>query len=288
MNMYKTILILFLFFSLFYATSCGLNDSLAPDAAFIELKDPVVKQPSGVGFDTHKITDIWVFVDGQIIGIFPLPAKVPIEVTGVDVEVTFLAGIRNNGFNNTPVFYPFYKSILKTFRPIPGQLVSIPLEFSYVSSAKIPINESFEIGNSFDLDIDNNINTNLVINSETSILGQKCGHAILTNSLNYIEVASAGAIRNGENNRGASYIEFDYKGDGEIAVGILKKRGNIFQVEFVLFVPGKTDWNKIYIDVTNNLSTKDYEEYRLVFGFRRTGTAVVSNLFIDNIKHIHY
>ena len=275
-------------FSIATFSSCSLLDSDKPVPFFLDLKDPTVRTPDNTGFDTHKITDVWVFADGQILGVFPLPAKVPVSVNNSDSEITILAGIRNNGMNDTPVFYPFYKSIVTKVSPEPNKTVSIPLNFQYITNAKIPVNESFETGNSFRLDFDSNPNSNIIVTNETSNLGLKSGWIALSNELKFMEIGCDVNINRGQNSRGQSYIEMDYKGEGEIAIGIAKSSFGLFRVEYVLFVPGKENWNKIYIDVTDKLSPDDYDAYRLVLGFTRTGISQVSNIYVDNIKHIHF
>jgi hypothetical protein len=279
---------IFCFIFLIAFGSCGLLDNDKPVPFFLDLKEPTVRTPDNLGFDTHKITDVWVFADGQILGVFPLPAKVPLTVNNADSEITILAGIRNNGMNDTPVFYPFYKSIVTKVSPEANKIISIPLHFQYISNAKIPVNESFETGNSFWLDFDNNSDSNIKITDQTAHLGLKSGWVTLTNELKFMEVGSANNVNIGQNSRGQSYIEMDYKGEGEIAVGIAKSSFGLIRVEYLLYVPGKENWNKIYIDVTDKLSPNDYESYRLVLGFTRTGISQISNIYVDNIKHIHF
>lgn len=269
-------------------TGCGISDNEAPIPFYLDLQSPSVKSPSDPINDTHKITEAWVFVDNQIIGLFPLPAKVPVVFSDNEVEITILAGIRNNGMNDTPVFYPFYKSIATKIKPVANELINIPLNFEYVNTAKLSINESFEDGNIFSVDLDNKPETFLGVTSDDTALGSKSGVVTLSRNLSFIEVGSAKIIRKGENARGQSYIEFDYKGDGEIAVGIAKSRSGFLNIEYFLFVPGKNDWNKIYVDVTDKLSTDDYDSYFPIIAFTKTGTSQESKLYIDNYKHVHF
>ncbi|MBK9734614.1 MAG: hypothetical protein IPO92_06465 [Saprospiraceae bacterium] len=276
--------------SIVFIGSCSLTDNEMPVPAFISITEVKVKAPKGPEFDTHKITDIWVFVDGQIIGIFPMPAdRIPLELVGNnDVELMFLAGIRNNGMNDTPVFYPFYQTIKKVISPKANQIIEMALEFEYVSTALIPLNESFEIGNQLSYDMDNNVMTYLTINNENASLGKNSGLASLTGNQTFFEVGTESAVRETQNARGSSYIEFDYKGEGEISVGIAKTRNGFTQKEYLLFVPGKSEWNKIYVDATDKLSPRDYDEYRIILGFRKTGSSAVSKIYIDNVKHVHF
>jgi hypothetical protein len=279
---------LFLIFSITFISACNLTDNDQPIPFFLDLSGPEVLFPGGLFNDTHKINEVWVFADGQILGVFPLPARVPVVSTNQDAEITILAGIRNNGMNDTPVFYPFYKAIKATVKAIPNGTQIIPLKFTYLETAKIPINESFEIDNVFTFDIDGKPETFITVNTEESTLGNNSGKVTLSNSLKFVEVASTTEILKGQNARGESYIEFDYKGEGEIAVGIAKYLNGVIKIEYFLFVPAKDDWNKIYVDVTDKLSPQDYDKYRLLIGYTRTGSSIQSKVYIDNYKHVHF
>ena len=275
-------------FLVFAAFSCNLTDNEAPIPAFIILENPGVVNPANNSADSHKITDVWVFSDGQILGVFPLPAKVPVIVGGLEQEITIFAGIRKNGMLDTPDFYPFYKPIIKRISPQANQIIAIPLDFSYNSTAKIPVNEGFESGNVFSVDFDNNPATELIITGDDASTGQRSARVALTSSISVVEVGSNIRVLGEQNARGQSYIELDYKGQGEISVGIAKIRSGIISVEYLLFVPARFTWNKIYVDVTNSLSSRDYDEYRLVFRFIKTSQNASDFVYLDNVKHIHF
>jgi hypothetical protein len=128
----------------------------------------------------------------------------------------------------------------------------------------------------------------VVASSDDFSIGQKSAKVALTSSNPVVEVASSIRVLEGQNARGQSYIELDYKGQGEISVGIAKIRSGIISVEYLLFVPARFSWNKIYVDVTNSLSSRDYDEYRLVFRFIKTSQNALDFVYLDNVKHIHF
>ncbi|HEY0262319.1 MAG TPA: hypothetical protein VGB95_04790, partial [Chitinophagales bacterium] len=59
------------------------------------------------GSASSKITDAWLYVNGEQIGVFELPAKIPVLKSG-DLRVSISAGIKDNGIANTRAAYPFY------------------------------------------------------------------------------------------------------------------------------------------------------------------------------------
>ncbi len=279
---------LFFFTLVICSFSCSLLENELPIPFYIDLKSPSVRQPVANAFDTHKINEVWVFADGQILGVFPLPAKVPVFFSGNSIEITILAGIRNNGMNETPVFYPFYKSIIATINPKENEVISIPLEFQYIANAKIPVNESFEAGSCFTIDLDGKPEPYFDISNQISSIGYKSAVITLTSSNRIMEIGCINKIKRGDNSRGQSYVELDYKGEGEIAIGIAKNINNITRIEYVIYIPGKENWNKIYVDLTDKLSSSDYDEYFIVLGANKTGNSLESKIYIDNVKHLHF
>jgi hypothetical protein len=285
MSEYKTILYIV---CLLVINSCRLTDNDKPEPFYLELKNPVVKQPFGTENDTHKMTDVWVFINGQIIGVFPLPARVPVTYDGGNAQVTILAGIRKNGMLDNPVFYPFYQAIEKTIAPKVNETITIPLDFKYVPNAKIPIFEGFETAHCFSLDIDGVASSYIGTTGQDAALGASCGKITLTTENSYVAAACATSIKKSETSKGQSYLELDYKGEGEIAVGISKLQGNTSKLDYFLYIPGKENWNKIYIDLTDKLSPQDFSEYFIVISASKKNNSQQSVLYIDNIKHIYF
>jgi hypothetical protein len=267
-------------------SGCTFLDDAAPVPMFLNLSAP--KVIGSQGMETHNITEAWVFQDNEIIGVFPIPAKVPIVSTRANAEIKILAGVKDNGMVDFPVLYPFYKEIIQTVVFTPGTELSIPLEFTYIANKKLPIDEGFEGTNIFTLDDDQNLESKLQLSNVNPSVGQSCGMVNLDGVANYIGVISSTEIKASEVSRGASYLELDYRGEGEIAVGVTKVVGNKFKNDFVLFIPGKEKWNRIYINLTQALQSKDYDSYRIVIGFRKNIQNPTAEMYVDNIKHVHF
>lgn len=268
--------------------SCGLGDSEKPVPFFLNLKSPEVTEPIQGVKGTHKITEAWVFADGQIQGLFPVPGTAALHLTSEKTEIKILAGIKNNGMNDNPVFYPFLKEVPLVLNPEANKTYDVPLNFSYSEGTKFSVNENFESSNIFTFNLDNKTGPKLVSTKEQSRTGQNSGVVVLNNSNNFVEVATETSVPKGANSRGESYVEFDYKGEGEIAVGIAKSQNGVFRVEYLLFVPAKTDWNHIYVDFTDKISPNDFDSYKMLLAFTKTGNSAESKVYIDNYKHVHF
>ncbi|MCZ2100445.1 MAG: hypothetical protein LC107_02780 [Chitinophagales bacterium] len=268
--------------------SCGLTDRDQPIPYYLDLKDVQVLEPNSNILGTHKITDIWVFADGQIQGVYPLPVKAPITWEDKASDFIILPGVRYSGMNDTPILYPFFKGIEFSLKPNQLQTYTIPLTFEYVDDCKFSINEGFEDGNIFNHYFDPNSESRLEVTDKESRTGTKSAAITLKNANVFTEIGCATQVVKGQNLRGSSFVEFDYKGEGEIAVGIAKTLGNITTIEYFLFVPARNDWNRIYVDFTDKTSPNDYDTYRIILGFTKTGYSAETTIYLDNIKHIHF
>jgi hypothetical protein len=267
--------------------SCSFFDDQAPEPMFLDLKNPTVSYPSS-GKETHNITDVWVFQDDQSIGVFPLPAKVPVFTDKDSARIKILAGIRVNGMVDVQNVYAFYDDITVPLRYEPKKTIDVPLDFKSVPNAKLPIDENFESVHTLNVDLDKNFDSKIEIDTTTASLGKRCGVVNLSNAASFVEVASSREILPSEVIGIRSYLEFDYRGEGEIAVGVAKVKGAVFKSDYVLFVPGKANWNRIYVDLQDILQAKDYDSYRILISFSKAKNAVSSKLYIDNVKHVHF
>ena len=63
------------------------------------------------GANTHKITDAWVHVDDQLIGVYELPATFPVLQKGPH-KVTVYGGIKVDGRSSARDRYPFYQRVV--------------------------------------------------------------------------------------------------------------------------------------------------------------------------------
>lgn len=270
--------------------SCGITDTFSPVPAYVKLEDPKVNTDQAQGASTHKITDAWVFQNGQIIGVYPLPAQVPLIVDEREQEILILAGIRNNGANDSPVFYPFYKSIqvIKKFEQ--SKTEKIPLEFSYIDQVKFNLIADFEQINLFGFDLDEKPSTGLVLSSDASASGQRSGKVSLDKENSFIEIATTDRILKSAGASGKSYIEMDYYGEAEIALGVIsyQESGNTGGLEYKVVLRPQTSWNKVYVEVTEFINASSLKDFRIALAFSLPPGKDAAVCYIDNIKMVRF
>ncbi|MFZ1703356.1 MAG: hypothetical protein WAT79_03365 [Saprospiraceae bacterium] len=278
------------FFLICFVFSCGLNDNLAPVPTYLILNSPKVFSVTTIENDSHKITDVWVYSDGQLQGIFPLPAKVPIIATGEESEIFILAGIRKNGIFDEPVFYPFYKAIQTKVVLEDLKEISIPLEFSYSENCIFDVNADFEVSNPLEYDLDFDGKIGLTLSSDDASLGLKSGKVELNSSNSTVEIATSETFYKNSQISGNAYIEMDYKGEAEIGIGLVtyddfNPSGSL---QYKVVVVPRAQWNKVYVDITEELSSPRLKAYKLALGLTVPLGRDSATAYIDNIKLVRF
>src|SRR4051812_12547604 len=136
-------LYLFLFFFLFLLTACK-KFKPADEAFFIRASSVSVKTTPKQGSGSHKITDLFLYVNGQFQGSYPAGNLMPIVSKGQPVTINVLAGIKNNGIGETRLVWPFYQLIQVDTFVETGKTIDRAITFEYKASATFTFIESFD------------------------------------------------------------------------------------------------------------------------------------------------
>ena len=162
----KTILIA-LFGSIFLLYYC--EDESAPAVAYLEVSELLVASKSSEGTSSEKLNTIWVEQNGQQIGAFSPPCRIPVYA-GENQLLRFIPGITLNGVNSQRNQYEMLSPIEKNWNLNEGSTrVLSPqfLTFEYNPSYDLIVVEDFDgIGLNFNKTIQSD--TNLLITSDTS------------------------------------------------------------------------------------------------------------------------
>ena len=276
---------LFIFF-----TSCTFSDKETYEPAYLLLEDPQISVRTDEGAPVNGIQDAWIIVDGKLIGVFPLPAKVPIITTGTSMQIQINAGVKENADRNISVEYPFYSPLLTNLTPEPGKSYSIPLNYQYKDETYFDFTEGFETSlHLLTFDLDGNTETRLSITNEDAVFGNKSGLVKLSKDNDDAEFTTESFISNANNKRGAVYLEFDYKSEEVIYVGTqVNTQGSEILQYKVLLLPSET-WKRAYINLTDEISSPNVVNYRPVFRvLYENKENEFSKTYIDNVKLVHF
>ena len=129
----KHIYILSLFGLAAFLSGCNIINPAEPVPSYIHIeKITLSTDPSVEGTSSSKITDAWVYVDGNLLGCFELPVTFPVIGEGVHT-ITVKGGIKVNGIAATRAPYPFFTNFVQQVTLTQKQVTAISPVVHYVS-----------------------------------------------------------------------------------------------------------------------------------------------------------
>jgi len=272
-------------------SSCSLFDNDDPVPGYLVFDNPSVTTAVNQGANTHNITDVWVF-DGQtFLGIFPLPAKVPVILNGSEKDFRVFAGVRNNGVSSNSLRYPFYQSVDFTANLAANEERVIPINFDYSENAIFDFIEGFEGNHIFleDPNTDDGAGTDIIVQSDEVLSGISSGHILFDTDTSSFERTTL-LTYDRENNSGArTFLEIDYKCDIPFLAGWITYKNNFIQRDYSVLIAPSEEWNKIYIDISEFVGQVDIDRYSVALASAITAdNPIPSSIYIDNVKLVHF
>ena len=157
-------------------TACELFDPEEEIPSYIYIEDVSLETETFEGSALDKISDVWVFVDDNLIGIWELPAEIPILSSGM-TNIKVRAGIKNNGIAASRVQYPFYLIEDVSMEITPGQVDTIHPVVEYEDDLNIFIEDFDAVGVQFD--VDNASDTTLQLTQDPLLVREGQGSAVI-------------------------------------------------------------------------------------------------------------
>jgi hypothetical protein len=280
--MQRYLLYLFLFCGFIFSVSCKKEKLKSPQASFLVVDNISLKTTFIQGTTSHKITDIWYYVDGQFKGIFPVGSVMPIVATG-SAEITLFAGIKNNGISATRTPYAFYNSVVFNQTLEAGKTYTVSPQFEYNSSAIFYYQQPQDFDSSFSQFASVGDSNNIRITDPTKTFGGTGGSIFMSmsdakptskmvQSVPYYLPIGGTTI----------YLELNYKCNQPITVGVI---GGSNDERGAITLNATSDWNKIYIQLTKVVSTPpNYPGYQVFI--KAVKQVSTPEIYIDNIKLI--
>jgi len=258
----------------------------------IYLKDnPQIEE----GKRTHNFTDVWVYVDDQIIGSFELrgtdaepPLVIPVLAEGVH-KVSLYAGIKYNGMSGTRGPYPFvipmiYENVNFTI----DSIIQKNPEVSYYENTSFVWIEEFEDASLTVIPTSNSDTTISIFqhNPVHPALGHQSGIGYIDSDNTVFEISST----NPETYGVVVLLEMEYNINVHMAVGLFIRivGVEIKQHAVLILNPTNDEWKKVYVNFTAGIDANPNGDYFNVY-FRAVyesgvGTGIIK---LDNLKLIH-
>ena len=285
---FKLLLIIFPFILLLAA--CDLINPPEPIPARIQLNELNIHVDPGQGTSRHKITEVWTIANNDLIGAFTPPVEIPYITNEEMSNFRFRPGIRNNGILDDAIVYPMLTEYVVDLNTSPGTVSVVNPVIRYRPEVVFSLVSDFEVQNDFVDDRDTLVESRVVRSSVEPFEGSFSGEIILTPEIHFIEVGNAFPLGGIPTNGNPVYLEMHYKSEAEIAIGLLgvPLDGPPASNFFYLLRPSE-EWNKIYIELTEQVVLSDLPAYKILFRarFPPSSTQPSVRIQLDNIKVVH-
>ncbi len=266
-----------IFIFLFIFISCEKDDKIP---SYLKVNNVNLNYNQNFGSITENITDVWVYIEDNLQGVYEIPVEFPVLEEGIK-NIRVKAGIKANGIASTRIQYPFYSSFLDTINLVKDETIEIFPTFSYNDAFDAIIEDFENSGTTVDSTISSEIDFTIVNEDEN-----KYAFAEIVSPLINFEIATQDLTLP---QQGAPvYLELDYKSSTEFLVGMyINYPQDVVKSELV-WVTSKQDWNKIYINLTQTVSESiGAQSFKVFFNMRRNDPSSNEEISLDNIKVLY-
>ncbi|MBL4586202.1 MAG: hypothetical protein JKX84_03970 [Flavobacteriales bacterium] len=261
-----------------------------------ELINPEEKIPSFLRIDSISLAvlidegatdanfvDARVFANEQLIGVYELPAIIPILEEG-ETSIRIQAGIKMNGQATTRVAYPFVKDFEADMSLFPDSTVHVNPVVGFRPDIEFAWLENFE-GAGLSLEKTVVSEADIVrVGGEEAFDEQSIKLSLAPNQT-FFECRKGDAIQL-PGGGAPVYLDFTYRCNHAFVVGLFSRDGTgTFTIPILLLNPTE-EWNHVYLNLTSIISSNPaFIDHRPYFGFaRESGFEDQINVYIDNIR----
>ncbi len=282
----------FLFLGMGFLSQCKTDDSFVP--AYLEITSIEVDATSIEGNSIHEIIGVQPVHNGQSLGTFPIPCKIPINAEGT-IKMQFVAFVKNNG--NSANWVP-YRTLVYLDTQVTlsrEKTTTFTPKFTYRSNTEVSWQEDFESGNSTLVPVRLNKGDTTSIESRSFDLNGKFKgntNVFVTkfgpnDSLKFIDLSIFDKIPSLPNDGREVFMEFDVKSD--LLVTLALKRYNSAGSAYVQYMsvnPTKGNWRRIYSNLIYEVQGQPAgTKYEIYFSIDKPeGFSGNREILIDNIR----
>lgn len=271
-----------------------------PDPSWLEVNEWTLESNainvSNEGELTHNFTDAWVFIDNKLIGVFEVPFKIPVLVSG-DSEITLYPTIKDNGIASTKRIYPFVEPYIIDAELVQNQTLTINPKTHYKDNVMVRLWDFEDLGN-FAFEETNQSAVIPFLNTNTDILGPYNGTGYMsmkfTDAERQLQMTNkAPGLENLPKQGADVYLEMDYYNDLPLVTGVVAiepgTATNNINVQVNSQDPSEIQWKKIYIDLTAIISGyPNATNYYLSFDALLPDSLSGAQINVDNMKVVHF
>lgn len=296
-RLYYCSFFILLIFSTFLFESCYKFSGQQTIPAYLKIDSVYIQTNySQEGTNSQKITDVWVYLNKDLVGVFELPALFPVLAEGInDLEIR--PGIWLNGIQSTRVPYPFYTPIVYSeFDFFPDSVQDLGnLQTTYYDNLEFAWMEDFELAGNTLVETsasDTVIKQTTPANNPEAFISPNSKHSgliSLTDAKPVYSAASQNSFELPEIQNDPVLLELNFKSDNLFYVGLLMNLSSGIKKVPLLIMNQSEDWNKIYINLGPNiaLNAANATNYKVYFEAGLESGKEEAKIYLDNIKLIY-
>ncbi|MBX3163828.1 MAG: hypothetical protein KF900_05060 [Bacteroidetes bacterium] len=287
----RVVLLFVVTVNFFLLVSCKKYGAANP-AFFIKASHVSVKTNSLNISGSNKITDLWLYVDKQFIGVYPVGNLMPVpNPSNGKIRIDVLAGIENNGISSTRIPLNLYALFTLDTLVKNGTTISRSFAFEYLPTVVFPWVENFDLPGFQLINSSGSAASFTLASAAESFEGKSMKLEIpSTHADDIAQVESADYYTLPTSNSDV-YLEMDYKCNAPVYIGLV---GNTDPTKKALMQlnPTITDtknaWNKIYIQLSTMVSIEPVSsKYKVYFQIIKNSEYPNPQLFLDNLKFVY-
>ncbi|MCB0812610.1 MAG: hypothetical protein KDB87_05520 [Flavobacteriales bacterium] len=265
--------------------SCKKDDKVP---SYLEVRDPSVSaDPLTEGSSSSKITEVWVYVEDEALGVWEPPARVPILASGSQ-RVQVIAGIRRNGISSDIIQYPFYETWEAPLDLVLQQTTVVEPVFTYFDGLDFWIEAFEDPGYKFTVAAESD--TTLYTETDAGLVfeGNASGAFYLDQQRPFFRCVTDEDFTS--NGTGPVFLELDYRCDHRFLIGVYYDFGGTVVQEPFLFVSstkredGGMPWNKIHVDLSSLFNQPGISDREFYIESQLDLDATSAEFYLDNIK----
>lgn len=283
-------------------SNCSKEQFNAERPSYLHISSINLQTEVFQGTDSHKITDAWVNMDGQFLGVFELPATIPILAEGFH-DFTIYPGIKANGISATRIRNPFLGvCVLNSIEPntpsldtnrihlYRDQVVSVNATTYYSAETEFLMIEDYEDDEAALVLSLGEDSSDVMINSEVFLEGDNSSLVVTLDAENpFFEMLSSELVSLDKLYK-PTMLELNYRCDQSFKVGLVVKSpaSDFLRRYESLQVNPSIDWNKIYVHMTNQVVlANSSDEFGIYIRAHMSDTSETASFHFDNIKWLH-
>jgi len=246
--------------------------------------------PYAINYQSTNITDAWVTMDGQFLGTFELPCKIPILCNHPEsgtYSFDIYPGIKTNGIAASRLKYPFYEKFEIDTVLERNKSISLNPTTTYTKQAGFEFYDEGMFEEEKDVILINAhsdgpspvFQNNVVYQGDKSI-------AINLDDYSDFHIRSTDSL---QLKTSTTFLELNFKTDITLHIGIIIINEPYETKEELIQLYATDEWKKIYLDLTPLIIQGDSDsEFQIYFEGIRDNTTASNSVYLDNLKLVFH